>query len=206
MNDISTYEPQHGPGRRCGAATLTMIYRDFDLEIPQETTWSELCGDANVTESSTPIRTLHLARHARRHGLVAIPCRLESPWEFLERFFENKYCTETRAILNHRLEPNSSKGHFTVPVAMDVESEAVFLHDPQFGPACRMTRAELLSLWTPRVGRNEISGNIVLLLAKAPSGSATCNRCGEEFGMLKFLHENPTLFRRRFCPSCDAVF
>lgn len=203
------YESQRnrGPGRRCGAAALAMVYRNFGIEIDGETLWDELCRDAKKPESSVsvPIRTLHLARNARSRGLAALPCRLRDPWGFLERLFSNENARNLRVVLNHRLREDSPLGHFTVPAGVDPGGETLFVHDPLFGPDRPLSRREILSLWTPRGPDCEISGNIVLLVAQEFSRSVSCPRCECLFGWPTFLLENPELFLRRFCPNCDAA-
>jgi hypothetical protein len=80
-----------------------------------------------------------------------------------------------RAILNHRIDPTSPIGHYSVLVRLDGE-EAV-LHDPQFGPARRLGRADLLGLWGSETRPSDIAGNVLVAFTDAGTEAITCRAC-----------------------------
>jgi len=144
--------------RRCGAAALCMVLRDFGVEVSQEEIWDEIKTPVPNKPGEFRIETYRLAAFARKRGVEAIVGRLRQPLVFLESLrCERGY----RFILNHRVRADSSLGHFTVFVK--VESDAIFLHDPQKGPNQEISRTELAELWKP-IGQNcEISGHVGVL-------------------------------------------
>lgn len=184
------FEPQrNGPGRRrCAAAALTMIYRSFGRTADS----GEI--DAELVSGTPSIPTFHLARHALKRGLSALPCRLRDPWEFLRHA-----PGDIRVVLNHRIRPDSPLGHFTVFLELDPEKETVRIHDPQFGPDRSIEKAALLELWTPTGKNDEITGNVAVLFAeRAGANPRICPRCGGAFDPFE-----PSVFRTVFCPRCD---
>lgn len=182
--DLS-YQPQVPGERRCGAAALAMVYASLGIAVPQAEIWQAV-AEPNRQGVRTA-RTYRLARHALEHGLAAVVFQAAQPWEVLRHCWEH----EIRVILNHRLRSDSRLGHFSVLAG--IGSEEVLLHDPQFGPAQRRTRAELLRLWLPTAGESEIVGNVLVAVAPRVACDAVCPQCQRPL---------PTRLR---CPACGST-
>lgn len=207
-NEIFERQSNTTGRRTCGAAVLCMVYRSFGFEADHDAIWDELHSPENngAAPGKTPnLRTNALVKHLRenRPGFDALAVRIGSPWEFLLEF----KATEQRLILNHRTRPNSPEGHFTLLCGLDPERERVYLHDPQAGPFRELKKAEILPLWQPIKGRrNEISGNIAIIVAQKPdipkNYATTCQTCAADFSK-EFIadYENFEIF----CPQCDRV-
>ena len=163
MTETFTYERQipSKTERRCGAAALYMVLRDFRINVSQERIWDETKTPVPSRPNEFRIETHCLASFAQKCELSAIVGRLREPFVFLENLrCEHGY----RLIMNHRIRPDSPLGHFTVFVKMNRDRQTVLLHDPQKGPNWEISLKELAGLWKP-VGQNcEISGNIGVLL------------------------------------------
>ncbi len=212
------FEPQHNADgfRRCGAAALLMVYRslgmdDASLAKNEKTGQNGALSQERIFEEiGRDTRTYRLAEHAIHSGLTAMIARLCDPWEGLATFLEGYL--DGRSILNIRPTFDSHRGHFVYVCAMSPGNHTVVLHDPQFGPDRRLSRAELLELWTPRGPHCEIRGRIGVFLrasppADRPDSASTddfqrCDHCG--------MTVNPGGFRKilpfceyLFCPSCD---
>lgn len=202
--------------KMCGAAALAMVYRSFGLEVTQAELWPSITGrDRN---GDLQARTHLLCRDALRKGYLGIVFRARDPWRALER----AAAPHTRAILNHRVAAESAAGHYSVLVGL--EPDAAILHDPRLGPGRRVTREELLALWLPTAGSGEITGNVLLVLARSTLRGHACGRCGSPFppatqcptchqqfplhpaGVLGCVDPGcpERIWERLFCPFCDA--
>ncbi len=192
------FEPQilRSGERRCGAATLVMVYRSFGSDLEQETVWSEL---RSYSVGKSTVRTFHLARHALEHGLSAVVVRLRHPAEFLFEDFSS-----VRMIPVHRIRRDSGKGHFSLFLGADAETQMVSLHDPQLGPHRSLKISEFLELWTPWGTDCEITSNIAVLIAESRTEPTTCSACSRLIFLdpLRFFPESA--FETSFCPFCDA--
>jgi len=148
--------------RRCGAAALCMVLRDFGINISQERIWDVIKTPVPSKLGEFRIETYRLATFAREHGVNATTGRFREPLAFLERL-----CCERgyRLILNHRLQADSPLGHFTVFVKTEkiADEQAIFLHDPQKGPNRKISWSELAELWKPTGQNCEISGHVGVL-------------------------------------------
>jgi Peptidase C39 family len=155
--------------RTCGAACLSMVYRSFGKEVPQSEIWPAI---AKVNRFGSVASTTHLmAQDALTRGFAAVAIQARYPLQVLRQ------CRESgvRAILNHRLEKDSSAGHYSVFV--DIDDKSVTLHDPFFGPSQRFSHAELLNLWQPRLSNSEIIGNVLIGITSQPSPESECWLC-----------------------------
>ena len=174
--------------RGCGAACLSMVYKSFGKEIPEAGIWPLIAKPNRFGSVSS---TTHLmARHAISLGLNAVAIEARHPIQVL------RLCRESgiRAILNHRVHPGTSSGHYSV--LADIDDKNVVLHDPMFNPlpgvVRRMSHAELLQLWLPISANTEILGNVVVGI----SGDAAALTC-------EFCHT--AIPSRVDCPSCKKA-
>ncbi len=168
------YEKQTDPqsNRGCGAACLSMVYRSFGKEVPQATIWPLI---VKQNRQGSIASTTHLmAQHAAGQGFAAIAIQARHPLQVL------RLCRDSgiRAILNHRLQPDSPAGHYTVLV--DVDDHYVVLHDPFFGPARRVPHQELLDLWQPKSSSSEILGNMLIGISDERKPTPACEFCHTE--------------------------
>ena len=170
MSETFTYERQipSPTERRCGAAALCMVLRDFGIDLSQERIWDEIKSPvAPSRPNEFRIKTFRLAAFALKYGLDAVVGRLREPFGFLENLrCEHGY----RLILNHRVRPDSSLGHFSVFVKTgktSTDEQTVWLHDPQKGPDRKISATELADLWKPTGQNCEITGNIAVLFFRA---------------------------------------
>jgi hypothetical protein len=155
--------------RTCGAACLSMVYRSLGMEAPQSEIWPAI---AKVNRFGSFASTTHLiAQDALNRGFAAVAIQAKYPLQVLRQ------CRDTgvRAILNHRLKKDSPVGHYSVFV--DIDDKSVTLHDPFFGPAQRLSHAELLNLWQPRLPNSEITGHVLIGIATQTSAAAECWLC-----------------------------
>jgi hypothetical protein len=155
--------------RTCGAACLSMVYRSFGKEVPQAKIWPAI---SKQNQFGSVASTTHLmAQDALDRGFNALAIQARNPLQTL------RLCRESgiRAILNHRLNRSLPTGHFTVLV--DIDDKDVFLHDPFFGPSRRLSHAELLELWQPRLPNSEIGGYVLIGIAADPSALSSCQFC-----------------------------
>ena len=175
------YEKQFDPQatRTCGAACLTMVYRSLGQEVPQGVIWPLI---AKKNQYGSVASTTHLmAADALTRGFSAVAMQARHPLQIL------RVCRDSgiRAILNHRLKPDSPAGHYTV--FLDIDDTHVTLHDPYFGPARRISHDTFLDLWQARLPNSEIVGNFLIGVAPAPpppepsapttSASKPCDSC-----------------------------
>lgn len=240
--------------RMCGAACLAMVYRSLAEgdpgspvrkrgrdrrsgsavahrgkerragrrraeELTQGEIWPEISkpNRAGSLSSATHL----MVAHARRRGFAAIAIQARYPLVALLGCRENGI----RAILNHRLRPDSPAGHYSV--LLDVDAESVVLHDPLYGPRRRVPNAELLELWQPYYENSEIAGNVLIGIAARPAavpacpmcrtpipGSVPCARCGEPVALqpadLLGCVGAGTCIGRLWnylcCPACDNMW
>jgi len=169
--------------RTCGAACLSMVYKSLGQGVPQELIWPRI-AKKNVYGSLAS--TTHLmAADAISRGFAAVAIQANDPLKAL------RVCKESgiRAILNHRLQPDSPAGHYTVFVDMDEND--VKLHDPYFGPSRRVRHDVLLELWQLKLPKSEIVGNFLIgVAAETTDPPGACKVCR-------------TLFAKRIaCPRC----
>jgi hypothetical protein len=178
------YERQIDPtsNRMCGAAALSMVYRSFGMTASQLELAPRLRGTGS--SGSLAARSHLLAQHALDLGLSALVLRAKAPLRTLEECHEHGL----RVILNHRPHRESPNGHFTVLV--DVAGDSIVVHDPLAGPSTRILHDDLLELWQPLSGLSEITGNVMIVLAKDQPPAGPCPECG------KVIPESLT------CPGC----
>jgi hypothetical protein len=163
---IKQSDPQN---RGCGAACLSMVYQSFGKEVRQSSIWP-LTSKPNrfgVMSSTTHLLVLH----AISQGFNAVAIQARDPLQALRICRENGI----RAILNHRLEPSSETGHYSVLV--DIGDDGVVLHDPLSGPFRRLSYAELTQLWLPSSPNSEVVGNTLIGISDAPPTAFRCEFC-----------------------------
>jgi hypothetical protein len=165
------FEKQSDPQatRGCGAACLSMVYKSFGKDVPQAEIWPLI---AKQNRFGSIASTTHLmALHAISQGFSAVAIQARHPLQVL------RLCREAgiRAILNQRIRPDDSTGHYTVLV--DIDTKSVVLHDPSLGPLRRLSHDELLQLWLPQSANSEILGNVVIGIAAEPVAIPTCEFC-----------------------------
>jgi len=192
------YEAQYGE-RRCGAATLVMVYRSFGLFADQETVWNEL-QSYSVGKART--RTFHLARNALEHGLSAVVVRIRDPQSFLLGNFSQ--VLKVRTIPVCRTCRHSGLGHFALLLGTDSVEQTVLLHDPLFGPNRSVDLAEFFELWMPREADDEITENIAVLVAESQNTPTVCPACSGTFFLDPLQSFDDGAFETMFCPFCDA--
>src|SRR5271169_808234 len=112
---VIPYEKQTDPktSRMCGAACLSMVYRSFGKEVPQAEIWPAI---AKVNRFGSLASTTHLmTQDALGRGFAAVAIQARHPIQAL------RLCKEAgiRTILNHRLEPGSRAGHYSVMLDID---------------------------------------------------------------------------------------
>lgn len=179
------YERQHdgSSDRMCGAASLCMIYRSFQLECGQDQVWQDIAK--KDVRGAARARTYVLAQNALSRGVAALVLQAKIPWKALERCA----AVGARVIVNHRLDKESTFGHYSV--LLDIDEEQLFLHDPKEGPHRRLGREEFLELWRPNRPSSEITGGVLVALTDRPESFAGCSVCGL------------TLPESIICPNCD---
>jgi peptidase C39-like protein len=170
-NGTMPYERQSEPetARMCGAACLNMVYRSFGKGIPQSQIWPSI---AKPNRAGQLASTTHLmARDALTRGFAAIAIQVRHPLQAL------RICRHfgIRVILNHRLKPDASTGHYSVLV--DLNEKNVVLHDPYYGPAQTMPHAQLLELWEKRFSNSETAGHMLIGITAQPFSLAACQLC-----------------------------
>ncbi len=169
--------------RTCGAACLSMVYRSLGKEIPQSLIWPRI-AKKNIYGSLAS--TTHLmAADAVSRGFAAVAIQVRDPLKALRVCKANGI----RAILNHRLQPDSPAGHYTVFV--DIDENDVKVHDPFFGPSRRVRQDVFLELWQPKIPKSEIVGNFLIGVAAESTGApGACEVCHTPF------------VKRIACPRC----
>ena len=172
-----------------------MAYRTFGVNIDQKSIWNELQGGSAEKKRT---RTFHLARNALEHGFSAVVVRLRDPVSFLFADF-----SQVRMIPVCRIRRDSDKGHFSLFLQTDGESQTVSLHDPLYGPNRSVPLTEFLELWTPRGANDEITRNVAVLLARSRNVTATCPICEETFYLDPLRSFVGIALETIFCPFCD---
>jgi len=166
------YENQSGAdgNRTCGAACLSMVYGSFGKVVPQDQIWPAI---SKPNRFGSLASTTHLmVRDALSRDLDAVAIQARHP------LFALRLCRDAgiRVILNHRLNPGTGTGHYTVLV--DISEREVVLHDPYYGPSQRLSHADLLGLWQPNVPKSEIVGNTLIAIAnRHQPAEAECPIC-----------------------------
>ncbi|HXA04262.1 MAG TPA: cysteine peptidase family C39 domain-containing protein [Bryobacteraceae bacterium] len=155
--------------RTCGAACLSMVYRSLGKEVPQSEIWPAISRQNRFGNLAS---TTHLmAQDALTRGFSAVAIQARHPLQVL------RLCHESgiRGILNHRLQPDASAGHYSVLV--DIDDKNLVLHDPFFGPSRHLSYAELLELWQPRFPNSEIVGHVLIGIAAQLPALPACQFC-----------------------------
>jgi peptidase C39-like protein len=165
-------KPDAPASRGCGAACLSMIYKSFGKAIPEAEIWPLIAKPNRFGSVSS---TTHLmTRHAIGQGFSSVAIEARHPIQVL------RLCRETgiRAILNHRVHPGASSGHYSV--LADIDGKNVVVHDPLWsavpGAVRRMSHAELLHLWQPLSSDSEILGNVIIGISRGAT-DVTCEFC-----------------------------
>lgn len=204
------YERQED-SRKCGAAALSMVYRSFGQDVRQTDLWPAISTD------KWSAKTHLLAKDAIQRGFPAIVMQASDPLPTLGRCHEHGI----PAILNHRLNPKSHQGHFSV--FLGKFDDNVVIHDPFRGPACLFKPEQFRDLWTWNIGSPEITGNVLVALAPEAMPAQPCPECGETMPDVRQCVAcgqqiplavagalgcgNPDCsrrtWRRIFCPFCD---
>lgn len=158
--------------RMCGAAALAMVYRSLGLTVAQ----SEIFNKISIPDNRGGrfVKTSDLCQDALKRGLKSMIIKANDPLRLLNICSKNS----VRAILNHRLRPKSSLGHFTVFV--DIARNFVVYHDPQYGPLRKINSKNLLNLWLPNASDCEIGGYILVVLTNHYLSKYTCPSCNTE--------------------------
>ena len=125
------------------------------------------------------------------------------------------------AVINHRINANSHEGHYSLLAGIDKHS--VRLNDPLLGPAIELDRESFLKLWLPNSKASEISGNVLIAIARPEIQPAVWSHCNQIFEdsvvCLNCNHDvslkpaqalgctqsqcKRRLWWRIFCPNCD---
>lgn len=214
------YEKQSDPqtNRGCGAACLSMVYRSFGKEVAQGEIWQAI---SKRNRFGSVASTTHLmAQDALNRGFSAVAIQARHPLQAL------RLCRDggLRAILNHRLQPDTPTGHYSVLI--DIDGKDVVLHDPFLGPSRRVSHADLLELWQPRFANSKIVGNALIVVAASPPLAPPCEFChtpiptnvecpqchkpvGLRPGAMLGCMSNGCIARMWnyvCCPSCDYTF
>jgi hypothetical protein len=160
------------PGNRmCGAAALCMVYDSLGIKTSQQEIWPGI--SVRDFQGNKYAKTYLMCADALKRGLNGMIIQAKDPWAVL------KLCTDDsiRAILIHRLNVDSTLGHFTVLV--DVTSRFVTLHDPELGPYRKIDRNKMLSLWLKTGNNCEIEDNVLIAISnKDDSERTSCKLCG----------------------------
>lgn len=223
MSDPATipYERQSDTDgiRSCGAACLSMVYRSFGKDVPQAEIWPLIAKPNRFGAVSST--TYLMAQDAINRGFRAVALQARHPLQTL------RLCRESgvRAILNHRPQAGSPRGHYSVLV--DVLEHDAILHDPAYGPLRRFSHAELLELWQPRSVDSEISGFVLIAIAaRRELNARTCEFCHVPFPAgvecprcrkpVRLLPDEPLgcantaciarMWNYICCPYCDQAF
>ena len=155
--------------RACGAMSLAKVYREFGKEVAGAEIWPKV---SRQNRFGSVASTTHLmAQDALARGFHAVMIQARHPLETLR----NCHSAGIRAILNHRLAPDSPVGHYSVLASID--PEGVTLHDPTLGRDRKLTNNELLELWQPRFPNAEIFGYMLIGITAEPSPLDACWLC-----------------------------
>jgi hypothetical protein len=147
-----------------------MVYRSFGIACSQFELAPKIAPTGRT--GAFGAQAYLLAKDALARGLSAVVFRARNPLRILRQSQD----LPVRLILNHRLGIESRQGHFTVLIG--VEGETVTVHDPEIGPNTHMLGSDLLKLWQPLGTSSEITGNVIVALAKHPPAAGPCPQCG----------------------------
>lgn len=205
-------------GGTCGAACLSMAYRSFGKPVAQAEIWPAIAKQNRFGAISS---TTHLmAKDAVTRGFSAVAFQARHALQVL------RLCRDSgiRAILNHRVQPDSTAGHYSVLV--DIDASQVVLHDPIFGAARRLSHAEISQLWLP-MPNSAIAGNVVIAIAPIADAQASsceychtpmplsvgCPSCNQPVGIQPGIVMGcvrdgciARMWNWVCCPACDCVF
>jgi hypothetical protein len=206
-------------GRACGAACLSMAYRSLGKPVPQTEIWPAIAKANRFGQISST--TYLMAQDALKRGFRAIAIQARHPLQVLRL----SKAAGIRAILNHRVRPDSAAGHYSILV--DIDDKEVVVHDPLFGAVRRFSHAELMELWLPQVRNSEIAGGVLIAIgAPGVPAQPACEFCRTPMlesvncpGCSKPVRLEPDtvlgcmrdgciarMWNWICCPTCDHVF
>ena len=168
--------------RTCGAASLNMIYKSYGVDIPQISIWNVI--RTPDTNNSYFAKSNRLAMDAILRGFTATIFRAIEPISAIRMIIDSG----SQVVMNHRLNSETGIGHFTV--ALSIDEENVFFHDPEKGPNKRKSINQIKHLFMPQFSPCEITGNIVIAITQNKQTPVKCHNCG-----------NPIQALRK-CPNC----
>lgn len=210
--DLSTHR------RMCGAAALRMVYLSFGLDQPQASIWPRV---SRVDAQGTYWGHTHLlAADAHKQGLDAVVVRSRRPQTTLRNCLESS----ARVIVNCRTRPYGRSGHYAV--LLGISNDAVQLHDPQLGPACRLSWEEFDQRWRPQSSSPDVAGYVLIAIDAKGTTSNVCDVCQRQLpasldcrrchrpiplrpvAALGCTYDDCSarLWRWVFCPQCDASY
>lgn len=138
-------------------------------ELTQAEIWPKISKPNRAGNLSSA--THLMVADARSRGFAAMAIQVRYPLVALLNCRDNGI----RAILNHRLRSDGPAGHYSV--LLDVDAQGAVLHDPFYGPARRVSHAELLDLWQPKFGNSEIAGYVLIGIAARAASVPPCPLC-----------------------------
>jgi len=137
----------------CGPAVLSMVFKYWDRDVPQERIGRVVCG------KGTPYYAL--ASYARRQGFETYAVSGDA--DILRKLIARGI----PAIIGIR---NASQGHYRIAVGADLGLETWFFRDPAVLPLMELTEREMMSGWksegcwmlvpVPRWARRSLAGVI----------------------------------------------
>lgn len=192
-----------------------MVYRSLESSCEQHDLWQRVAEEVRPGIKAT--RTYRLALDACQQGLAAVTLQAERPAELITQLLG----TKARVILNHRLDPQSHLGHYSVLLRFD--GQQIEIHDPHHGPHRVLPWPEFAELWTPSARESEIVGGVLVAVGRASSDQETCSCCSQELPSQwtcphcsKSIPAGPAgvlgctakgcrqcLWKRQFCLHCD---
>jgi len=191
-----------------------MVYRSLALTSNPADVWHRVAEE--VRPGRKAARTQRLALDALEQGLLVAVLQATQGRPLLSRLAQSA----TRVILNHRLEPDSPQGHYSVLGATD--SDTLTLHDPHLGPHRRLNWSQFKALWSSPPAASEITGHVLLAIGRQPHRrnctacgtvlpvSVACRRCAKPIDIgpqaaigCSRVDCPQRLWHRLFCPHCD---
>ena len=192
-----------------------MVYRSLGLLCEQHDLWQRVAEEIRPGVKAT--RSHRLALDACQQGLAAITLQTERPAELITQLLG----TKARVILNHRLNPQSHLGHYSVLLRFD--GRQIKIHDPHRGPKRVLPWSEFAELWAQPGGKSEIVGGVLVAIGRVSTEQDACSYCGQKLpsqwtcprcsksipagpaGVLGCTAEGcrQCLWKRQFCPHCD---
>ena len=190
---VIPYEEQRdkSTNRMCGAASLSMVFKSFDISLDQADIWQEV---STLDQKGTRYAMTYLmGGFALRHGLRAVIVKVRQPIQPI-LVLASCWASQIRVVINRRLAPDSLLGHFTVLAG--ITPETVIEHDPQNGANLAMLNASLVELWTPNAQCPpcEITGNIMIAFDQ-PGAAPSTEVCAAN-------HPQPAALT---CPNRDCA-